>query len=62
MKPKITITLPNPTIPFLIFIVLCILKCFINISWISVTSPLWIYFLWCFGWLIIALIIKKIMS
>ena len=62
MNPKITITLPNPSIPFLIFIVLCILKCFINISWISVTAPLWIYFLWCFGWLIMALLLKKIMS
>lgn len=57
-SPKVKIVFPNILLAFIPFSVLWILKitnC-VNYSWTTVTSPLWIYALWCIVWLGIGII------
>jgi len=61
-KEKIRVIYPNAIIPIVPFLVMYTLRIFevIHISWIDVTSPLWIYFFWCLGMTVLAFVYAKL--
>lgn len=61
-KCAFRVVYPNAIIPIVPFLVMYTLRIFgvVRISWIDVTSPLWIYFFWCLGMTVIAFVYAKL--
>jgi hypothetical protein len=61
-KGEIRVVFPNVRIPIIPFMIMYTLGIFriINISWVDVTSPLWIYFLYSLGILVLACVAARL--